>query len=267
MKNHKKAKEFCEKGIYMEEGAKARLIDELRNEITNARSLKEVMQKLGEEYGNKESKMAIGILETMYELLGLKDFQDHIYDLEKFCLEWMLTNRNDLFDEAFNSMHKTAEQKNNEDLLKHLATYNEYIKNHIQAKELYEEIDPYKEYLIMVTDKIHKAPGNYTLKGLMEDLGARFAHNEPAEAISILEAIYEALSIEKDFIEQNQLNLKDKNKSLDEDNKLSIDALFSEAFYSMHEIAERHHDQKLLQKLEECYPTEEIPAIGEVYNM
>ncbi|WP_375319102.1 hypothetical protein [Candidatus Tisiphia endosymbiont of Oplodontha viridula] len=258
MKNHKKAKIFCETVIYKEAGAKEKLQNTVKKEIENANelntSLKQLMEKFGEDFGVKAPKVAIGILETIYESLGTRSIQNYIDDSENLGFEWKGTNRQNLFDEAFNSMYRTAIQKNNENLLAYLNTYKEYITNHDMAKELYEQTDPNKEYWFMVVDKIHKAPNHYSLKGLMTEIGKSFAHSVPEKAVSILEAIYEALDTEKDFIEQNQLNSKEKNKSLDEEDKLSIDALFSEAFYNMYEMAERRNNEDLLQGLEEHYP-------------
>lgn len=55
------------------------------------------------------------------------------------------------------------------------------------------------------------------------------------------------------------------NKSLDMDDKLGIDALFSEAFYNMYEMAERRHNEDLLQALEEYYPpVEHIVDTGDI---
>ncbi|MCC8483828.1 MAG: hypothetical protein LN561_04710 [Rickettsia endosymbiont of Labidopullus appendiculatus] len=267
MKNHKKAKIFCETTIYTEEGVKERLQSTVKKEIENANelntSLKRLMEKFGEDFGVKEPKEAIGILETIYESLGFRNIQHYINDSKNLGFEWKNTNRQDLFDEVFNSMYITATQEDNKDLLKHLNTYKEYITNHDIAKELYEQTDTNKEYWFMVVDKIHKAPNHYPLKGLMEELGISFAHSVPEKAVSILEAIYEALNTEKDFIEQNQLNSKEKNESLDMDNKLSIDALFSEAFYNMYEMAEHRNNEDLLQALEEYYPPVDIGAAGD----
>lgn len=269
MKNHKKAKEFCETVIYRETGAKERLQNTVKKEIENANvsntSLKRLMEKFGEDYGVKEPKEAIGILETIYESLMLRNIQKYINNSKNLGFEWKGTNVDNLFDETFNSMYRTATQKDNKNLLKYLNTYQEYITNHDMAKELYEQTDPNKEYWFMVVDKIHKAPNHYSLKGLVAELGASFAHSVPEKAISILEAIYEALDTEKDFIEQNQLNSKEKNKSLDMDDKLSIDALFSEAFYNMYEMAEREDNTNLLQALEEHYPP--VEHIGDTGNI
>ncbi|MFU7502808.1 MAG: hypothetical protein ACE1S7_05245 [Candidatus Tisiphia sp.] len=269
MKNHKKAKKFCETVIYGETGAKERLQNTVRKEIENANesntSLKRLMEKFGEDFGAKAPKVAIGILETIYESLGVRNIQKYINNSENLGFEWKSTNRQDLFDEAFNSMYRTATQKDNKDLLKHLNTYQEYITNHDIAKELYEQTDPNKEYWFMVVDKIHKSPNHYPLKGLMAELGQSFAHSVPEKAISILEAIYEALDTEKVFIERNQLNSKEKNESLDEEDKLSIDALFSEAFYNMYEMAEHRDNEDLLQALEEHYlPVEHIGDTGDI---
>lgn len=269
MKNHKKAKEFCKTVIYKEAVDKERLQNTVKTEIENANisntSLKKLMEKFGEDFGAKEPKEAIGILETIYESLMLRNIQHYINDSENLGFEWKNTNVDDLFDEAFNSMYRTATQKDNKSLLKHLNTYQEYITNHDIAKELYEQTDPDKEYWCMVVDKIHKAPNHYSLKGLVAELGTSFAHSVPEKAVSILEAIYEALNTEKDFIEQNQLNSKEKNKSLDMDDKLSIDALFSEAFYNMYEMAERRNNEDLLQGLEEYYPpVEHIGDTGDI---
>ncbi len=262
MKNHKKAKK-----LYEETDPQKKFLEIVVKKIhgmSGDGTLKGLIESISIEFASDEPKKAIGALEALYEALGSQRIQEYLCDSGPFHSEWKSTNRDNLFDIAFNSMYKTAKQYHKEDVLEQLETYKEYIKNHDKAKKLYEETDPQKEFLIMVVDKIHNAPGKYTLKGLMEDLGARFAHDEPAEAISLLEAIYEALNIEEEFIEQKQLNLEDKNKSLDEDNKLSRDALFSEAFYSMYEIAERHRDQDLLNALEEYYPAEQeqVSVIG-----
>lgn len=259
MKNHKKAKEFCEKEIYIGEGTKERLIDTVKNKIYNANSsntsLKKLMENFGKDFGDKESKEAIGILETIYESLGLKNIQEYICDTKTLHSEWKSTNRDDLFDEAFNSMYDTAKKKNNKDLLKYLETYKEYTVSHDTAKQLYKDGDTEKEFLNMVTEKIHDAPSSYTLKGLMRDLGRTFAHDEPEEAVILLEAIYDALDKEQTFIIQNTIiSIDDKNKPFTEDNKLNSDALFYEALYSMHKVAVQHNDEDLLGKLKEYYP-------------
>lgn len=258
MKNHKKAKQFYETVICKEAEAKERLQNIVKKEIENANdsntSLKRLMEKFGEDYGVKEPKEAIGILETIYESLMLRNIRNYINDSKNLGFEWKGTNVDNLFDETFNSMYRTATQKDNKNLLEYLNTYQEYITNHDRAKKLYEKTDPNKEYWFMVVDKIHKAPNHYPLKGLMAELGTSFAHSVPKKAISLLEAIYEALGTEKDFIEKNQLNSKEKNESLDMDDPLSTDALFSEAFYNMYEMAEHRNNEELLQALEEHYP-------------
>lgn len=260
MKNHKKAREFCEKEVYMEEGAKERLFDKVKKQIYTANSsntsLKELMENFGKDLGDKEPKEAIGMLETIYEYLGLKNTQELLEDLQNFRSEWNSTNKDDLFDEVFNSMYRTAQQKHNEYLLKHLETYKEYTVNHEKAKELYNAKDQDKEFLDMVTNKIHGAPNSYTLKGLMRDLGSTFAHDEESEeAIILLEAIYDALGKEQRFIEQyEKISIDDKALPLTEDNKLNSDALFYEALYSMYKVAVHHNDEDLLGRLKEYYP-------------
>lgn len=260
MKNHNKAKEFYQNTVEPE--VKKNFMELIQEEIISANStntlLQKLMENLGKNFGDKTIEEAIGILETIYESLGLKNVQDLICSLENIRAEWTIINRDDLFDEAFNSMYRTAKQKDNTDLLNYLKSYNTYIKSHAKAKQLYEETDPEKDFLTMVVNKIHDAPGKYTLKGLMSSLGARFAHEETKEAISLLEAINEALDQEKDFIDQHELNLENKNKLLDETNKLSKDMLFDESFDSMYQIALRHYNQDMLNVLKEYYPCTEI---------
>lgn len=66
MKNPKKAKNFCEIVIYKEAGTKDRLQNIVKKEIENTNesntSLKQLMEKFGEDFGVKEPKEAIGIL-------------------------------------------------------------------------------------------------------------------------------------------------------------------------------------------------------------
>lgn len=260
MKNHKKAREFCDRGVYMEEGAKERLLDKVKNEIYTANSsntsLKKLMENLGKDFGDKEPKEAIGILETIYESLESRSIQELLEDFKNLRSEWNSTNKDDLFDEVFNSMYSTAKQKHNEDLLRHLETYKEYTINHEKAKELYNAKDQDKEFLNMVTNKIHDAPGSYTLKGLMRDLGRTFAHDEESEeAIILLEAIYDALDKEQIFIKHNEkISIDDKALPLTEDNKLNSEALFYEALCSMYKAAVHHNDEDLLGRLKEYYP-------------
>lgn len=141
------------------------------------------------------------------------------------------------------------------------------MKNHEKARELYEEVDPTKDFLDIVTHEIHEAVNNYTLKELMESLGVKFVHNEPKEAISLLEAIYEGLEKEKDFIEQNKLNLKDPDKGITEDNMLSRDDLFDEAFDNMHKVAEYYNNEDLLKTLEDYYPLEQPHEVDPMGNI
>jgi|GEM_PF-6017993 len=141
------------------------------------------------------------------------------------------------------------------------------MRNHEKAKALYEEVDPTKDFLDMVTHEIHEAVNNYTLKELMESFGVKFAHNDPKEAISLLEAVYEALEKEKDFIEQNKLNIKDPDKGITEDNILSNDDLFDEAFDTIRKVAEYYNNENLLRTLEDCYPLEQPHEVDPLGNI
>ncbi|WP_375319125.1 hypothetical protein [Candidatus Tisiphia endosymbiont of Oplodontha viridula] len=76
--------------------------------------------------------------------------------------------------------------------------------NHEKAKKLYEEHDPYKEALEMLTSQIHAAaaPGGSSLKSIISGIGSNFAYEEVEDAICALEAIYEVLQKEQNFIEK-----------------------------------------------------------------
>ncbi len=113
--------------------------------------------------------------------------------------------------------------------------------DHEKAKNLYKTTDPDEDFLSLIVDKIHKAPGCYTLKGLMIEMGHTFVHCEVQEAINILEAIYEALDKEKDFIIENKLDFDDK------------DVLFNEALASMRQGAEENERTELLNELSRLY--------------
>ncbi|MDR0774162.1 MAG: hypothetical protein LBE72_02445 [Rickettsia sp.] len=73
---------------------------------------------------------------------------------------------------------------------------------------------------------------------------------------------------EKEFINREGLNLKDDNRPPDEDNKLSNDELFDEAFNSMLQKVEQRDNGDLLKVLKELYleteqESSEVSPIGE----
>ena len=113
--------------------------------------------------------------------------------------------------------------------------------NHADAEEIYKKTDPEKDSLKMVIGKIHDAPGGYTLKGLVKELGTEFVHCETQEAINILEAIYEALEKEKHFIKCNNLDCENR------------DELFEEAITRMYKNAKKYDKTELLKALETLY--------------
>ncbi|MFU7503516.1 MAG: hypothetical protein ACE1S7_09130, partial [Candidatus Tisiphia sp.] len=105
------------------------------------------------------------------------------------------------------------------------------MKNHEKAREfcereIYIEEGAEENFFGMISNEVRRAPGNYTLIELMKDFGTKFAYGQPKDAIGVLEAIYEVLNHEKEFINREGLNLKDDNRPPDEDNKLSNDELF-----------------------------------------
>lgn len=69
MKYHKKARQFCEEKIFKNNEIKQRLQDTVMNTIKDADkaniSLKKLLENFGEEYGSKEPKEAIAILEIL----------------------------------------------------------------------------------------------------------------------------------------------------------------------------------------------------------
>jgi hypothetical protein len=123
--------------------------------------------------------------------------------------------------------------------------------DHEKAKEIANKIDPDKDYLDMVVDKIYKAPGKYPLYELMESLGTKFVDYAPGEAITILEAIYEALEKEWLFIQEHEKQLFIQESNLNPD-FLNKDNLFNEAFYNMYQAAENCHKVELLAALDNC---------------
>lgn len=112
--------------------------------------------------------------------------------------------------------------------------------NHKKAKEISIAVDPNGDFLDTVIDKIHDAPGRYTLKGLMESLGFKFVYYSPQESIAALEAIYDALCKEQQFI-------KDKNLDF-----FDADVSFNEAFNTLYSAAEASHKTELLAALNDC---------------
>lgn len=133
MKNHEKAKEFCEKEIYIDEGAREDLFDMIYTKITRAPgkyTLKGLMEDLGTTFAHSEPKEAIGVLEAIYDVLSEPKTQELIHDVVLLNSEWKDTNKEVLFDEAFNNMYTTAKQYHNEDLLKKLETYLEPLHTH-----------------------------------------------------------------------------------------------------------------------------------------
>ena len=113
--------------------------------------------------------------------------------------------------------------------------------DHKKAEVISGKIDPHKDFVDMIVDKIHNAPENYTLDGLMKSLAAQFVRYEPEEAIAALQAIYEALKQEQEFIKQENLSTS------------NIDDLFQEAFSSMYTIAEHSYQLKPVGDLLEQY--------------
>jgi hypothetical protein len=112
--------------------------------------------------------------------------------------------------------------------------------DHKKAKEVSITVDPKGDFLDMIIDKIHDAPGRYTLEGLMESLGAKFVHYTPKESIAALEAIYEALCTEQQFITENKLDFD------------NADILFNNAFNSLYSTAENSHKLELIAALNDC---------------
>ena len=112
--------------------------------------------------------------------------------------------------------------------------------DHEKAVKISKEVDPNKDFYEMIVDKIHDAPGRYTLKGLVESLGTKSIYYTPKEAIAILEGVYKALREEKQFILNNKLDLD------------NVDDLFNETFNNMYQIAETHHKVELLAALNDC---------------
>lgn len=112
--------------------------------------------------------------------------------------------------------------------------------DHEKAVKISKEVDPDKDFYEMIVDKIHDAPGKYTLKGLVESLGTKSIYYTPKEAIAMLEAIYEALREQQQFILTNRLDLD------------NVDDLFNETFNKIYEIAENHHKVELLAALNDC---------------
>ncbi len=109
--------------------------------------------------------------------------------------------------------------------------------DHKKAKEISVIVDPNGDFLDTVIDKIHDAPGRYTLKGLIESLGSKFAYYDPKESITALEAIYDALYKEQEFIKKNKLDFSD------------ADILFNEAFNALYSTAEACHKVELIAAL------------------
>lgn len=101
-----------------------------------------------------------------------------------------------LFDIAFNSMAKTAIDKKNEDLLKHLNTYTELITNHSKAEKLYNQIDPeggwYCDSVDAIVNTLTSSYKNPLIRMIL-GFGGGLIHFLPEEAIGCLEALYEAL--------------------------------------------------------------------------
>lgn len=212
------------------------------------------MEKFGKDYGDKQPEEAIGILEVLFESLGTNDMQKYLYDSKNFHSDWMKTNRRFLFDIAFNSMKRIAEEKSNSGLLKHLNTYTELIVNHNKAQELYKLQDPEGEHCSHLVDYIEESiaqHGKYPLKEMMRDIGFGLIHEEPEIAIITLEALYEALSMKWNSIVQNQLNVEENSSTT-----LSIDDLFSLAIYSLDEASNNSPIpfQDTLNALDEFYP-------------
>lgn len=126
-KNHKKAREFCEREVYIEEGAEENFFGMISSEVHRALpdhcTLSELMSGFGTEFAYGQPKDAIGILEAIYEVLNHeKAFINinklNLKDINKPPIEDNTLNNDELFDIAFVSMLKKAEQRENEDLLK-----------------------------------------------------------------------------------------------------------------------------------------------------
>jgi hypothetical protein len=77
------------------------------------------------------------------------------------------------------------------------------------------------------------------LKELIEDFSVKFALSETGDAISVLEAIYEALGI----IDQRLI----------EDTQCDKDSLFNQALKDMRDTAEYYNQDELLDALDELY--------------
>lgn len=139
------------------------------------------------------------------------------------------------------------------------------MKNHEKAKEFYEQHDPDKEVLESLTAEIRQS---YDLEGTMSDIGSNFAYVELDDAICVLEATYEVLQQEQEFIKKKKLNLKDKNKPAEQDNIWSNDELFDIAFWKMYCTAKEYRED-IPKALQEYYLKNEhgqVEALGTPSN-
>jgi hypothetical protein len=138
------------------------------------------------------------------------------------------------------------------------------MKNHEKAKEFYEKNDPDKEALETLTRRIHDAPSSCSLNSLMSGIGFSFADEVVSEAICALEAAYEALQKEKEFIEKHKLNLKNESKPASENNIWTNDELFDIAFNKMYRVAQKHNNEDIIKALQEYYPElyEQVQTLG-----
>lgn len=257
MKYHKKARKFCEEKIFKMDGMKEQLWDTVKNKIESADSeklsLEQAMEKFGKDYGDKPPEEAIGILEVLFEFLASYDTRKYLYESENFQSEWKRTDRRLLFDIVFDSMQRTAVEKNNEDLLNYLSTYTKPIVNHNKAQELYKSHDSDGDYCSSIVEDIEEFSQNHKspLKEMVRYLGSGLIHEEPEIAIVTLEGLYEALSEKWDFIVGKGLNRCENGNQT-----YSLDELFSFAIYALDETANNRPIpfKDHLNALEEFYP-------------
>ena len=113
--------------------------------------------------------------------------------------------------------------------------------DHAVAQEFYKKSDPDKGFFNNVKDEIHEIAGKYPLYRLMIDLGAECVHCETHVVIHILEAIYEALDKEHDFIKSHYLHTDTR------------DELFEVAITWAYKEAKHYNKTNILTTLDNIY--------------
>lgn len=139
------------------------------------------------------------------------------------------------------------------------------MKNHTKAKHLYYTKDPEKMLQFMVVGSMHQCIDENckSIKEFFERLIEEIIDDEPETIICILEAIYETILHENEFIAENLLSdsdehLRDKLCG----SRINVDMLFDEVFDGLMDCAKKYNGIKVVNMMVQYY----LPGDGDCVN-